>query len=305
MTDTLYKQMLENMYEGVYFVDADRTITFWNKGAERISGYLAEEILGKQCFDNILNHVDNQGCQLCLNGCPLQKTIDDGIMREAPVFLHHKNGHRVPVSIRTIPLFEGKEVIGAVEVFTDGTEEFDRLKDLQELRALALKDQLTELPNRRYLNNFLSERWNEYQNLEIPFGLIFMDIDHFKNVNDTYGHEVGDEVLKMVGKSTRGALRRGDLVGRWGGEEFIIVVTTGEDEELRIIAEKIRMLIEQSTLLVQGIEISVTVSLGVTLPFIEDNLAMMIKRADEKMYESKNNGRNQVKIAKETAYSLE
>ena len=305
MTDTLYKQMLENMYEGVYFVDADRTITFWNKGAERISGYLAEEILGKQCFDNILNHVDNQGCQLCLNGCPLQKTIDDGIMREAPVFLHHKNGHRVPVSIRTIPLFEGKEVIGAVEVFTDGTEEFDRLKDLQELRALALKDQLTELPNRRYLNNFLSERWNEYQNLEIPFGLIFMDIDHFKNVNDAYGHGVGDEVLKMVGKSTRAALRRGDLVGRWGGEEFIIVVSTGEEEELRIIAEKIRMLIEQSTLLVQGIEVSVTVSLGVTLPFIEDSLAMMIKRADEKMYESKNNGRNQVKIAKETVYSKE
>ena len=305
MTDTLYKQMLENMYEGVYFVDADRTITFWNKGAERISGYLAEEILGKQCFDNILKHVDNQGCQLCLNGCPLQKTIDDGIMREAPVFLHHKNGHRVPVSIRTIPLFEGKEVIGAVEVFTDGTEEFDRLKDLQELRALALKDQLTELPNRRYLNNFLSERWNEYQNLEIPFGLIFMDIDHFKNVNDAYGHGVGDEVLKMVGKSTRAALRRGDLVGRWGGEEFIIVVSTGEEEELRIIAEKIRMLIEQSTLLVQGIEVSVTVSLGVTLPFIEDSLAMMIKRADEKMYESKNNGRNQVKIAKETVYSKE
>lgn len=302
MADTLYRQTLENMYEGVYFVDADRTITFWNKGAERISGYKANEILGKSCFDNILKHVDHQGCQLCLNGCPLQKTIDDGVMRESPVYLHHKEGHRVPVLIRTIPLFEGKEVIGAVEVFTDESEQYDRLKDLQELRALALKDQLTELPNRRYLNNFLSERWREYENLEIPFGMIFMDIDHFKNVNDSYGHEVGDEVLKMVGKSTEAALRRGDLVGRWGGEEFIIVISTGDEDVLKIIAEKIRMLIEQSTLSYDGMEISVTVSLGATLPFLEDDLEKMIKRSDAKMYESKKNGRNQVKIAKETAY---
>lgn len=304
MKDTLYKQMLENMYEGVYFVDADRTITFWNKGAERISGYQANEILGKSCFDNILNHVNNQGCQLCLNGCPLQKTIDDGVMREAPVYLHHKDGHRVPVSIRTIPLFEGEEVIGAVEVFTDESEQFDRLKDLQELRTLALKDQLTELPNRRYLNNFLSERWRDYEKLEIPFGIIFMDIDHFKNVNDSYGHEAGDQVLKMVGKSTRAALRRGDLVGRWGGEEFIIVISTGDEEALEIVAEKIRMLIERSTLLLNGKEISVTVSLGATLPFLEDDLEKMIKRSDEKMYESKNNGRNQVKIARETFHAI-
>ena len=302
MADTLYRQTLENMYEGVYFVDADRTITFWNKGAERISGYKANEILGKSCFDNILKHVDHQGCQLCLNGCPLQKTIDDGVMRESPVYLHHKEGHRVHISMRSIRLFEGKEVIGAVEVFTDESEQYDRLKDLQELRALALKDQLTELPNRRYLNNFLSERWREYENLEIPFGMIFMDIDHFKNVNDSYGHEVGDEVLKMVGKSTEAALRRGDLVGRWGGEEFIIVISTGDEDVLKIIAEKIRMLIEQSTLSYDGMEISVTVSLGATLPFLEDDLEKMIKRSDAKMYESKKNGRNQVKIAKETAY---
>lgn len=304
MTDALYKQMLENMYEGVYFVDAERTITFWNKGAERISGYQAKEILGKQCFDNILNHVNSEGCQLCLNGCPLQQTIDDGVMREAPVYLHHKDGYRVPVSIRTIPLFEGQEVIGAVEVFTDKSEQFDRLKDLQELRALALKDQLTELPNRRYLDNFLAERWREYESLEIPFGMIFMDIDHFKEVNDTYGHDIGDEVLKMVGKSTRAALRRGDLVGRWGGEEFIIIVSTGDEEELRIVAEKIRMLIEKSTLSYNGNDLSVTVSLGATLPFIEDDLAMMIRRADEKMYESKETGRNRVTLAKEEAYPI-
>lgn len=304
MTDRLYKQMLENMYEGVYFVDAERTITFWNKGAERISGYLAEEILDRHCYDNILNHVDDQGNKLCFSGCPLQSTIDDGVMREAPVYLHHKDGHRVAVSVRTIPLFDEGKVIGAVEVFTDQAEEFNKLKSLQELKELAMRDQLTNLPNRRYLNQLLENRWKEYETFDVSFGLLFMDIDHFKYVNDSYGHDVGDQVLKMVAKSTQAALRKQDIIGRWGGEEFIIVICTGDEDVLRIVAEKIRMLIESSVLNYEGKELTVTVSLGATLPFIEDNLAKMIKRADEKMYEGKNNGRNQVVIARETVYPI-
>lgn len=301
--EKLYKQMLENFYEGVYFVDADRTITFWNKGAERISGYRANEILGKHCYDNILNHVDDEGTKLCLNGCPLQRSIDDGVMRESPVYLHHKDGHRVPVSIRTIPLFEGKEIIGAVEVFTDQSDQFKQLRDLQELRTLALKDQLTGLPNRRYLNQVLESKWLEYEKLEMSFGIIFMDIDHFKGVNDSHGHDVGDQVLKMVAKSTRAALRRDDMVGRWGGEEFVIVLSDVDPDMMRTVSEKIRMLIESSVLEVDGKHVSVTVSLGVTMPFYDDSLADMIKRADEQMYESKKNGRNQVTIAKE-AYPM-
>jgi len=296
MTDSLYKQMLEYLYEGVYFVDTERTITFWNKGAERITGYQANEILGKRCYDNILKHVDSAGCQLCLQGCPLQKTVEDGLMREAPVYLHHKEGHRVPVSVRTIPLYEGSEVIGAVEVFSDQTEQFNQLRDLEELKSLALTDQLTALPNRRYLEQSLQAKWMEFQKLGIPFGLIFMDIDHFKDVNDTYGHDVGDEVLKMVAKSTRAALRKSDLVGRWGGEEFIIALSNANLETMQVVSEKVRMLIEQSSLKLEGKTLSVTVSLGVSLPKFEDTLESLIKRADEKMYESKKNGRNQVTL---------
>lgn len=300
MTDKLYKQMLENLYEGVYFVDADRTITFWNKGAERISGYKSTEILGKRCFDNILNHVDDAGCQLCHQGCPLQKTIDDGAMREAPVYLHHKDGHRVAVSIRAIPLIVGGKIIGAVEVFSDQAEHFNQLRDLQELRTLAMKDQLTELPNRRYLEQVLEANWLSLESYNIPFGVIFMDIDHFKRVNDSYGHDVGDEVLKMVAKSTRAALRRDDVVGRWGGEEFVIILSNADSEMIMAVSEKVRMLIEASSLTVEGETLSVTVSLGATSPRFQDSLTTMIKRADQLMYESKKKGRNQVSAVLES-----
>ncbi len=294
MTNSLYKQVLENLYEGVYFVDAERNITFWNKGAERITGYLASEILGKACYDNILKHVDDQGCQLCINGCPLHKTIADGIMREAPVYLYHKEGHRVPVSIRTIPLYEGEAVIGAAELFTDQREQFHQQQNLKELKTLAFHDQLTELPNRRFLEQVLKAKWMEFERMGRKFGIAFMDLDHFKEVNDTHGHLIGDEVLKMVAKTTRGALRREDMVGRWGGEEFMIVLSDADEEMIRVVSEKIRMLIEHSALKVEGKTLSVTVSVGAAIARFDDSLESMIKRADEKMYKSKNQGRNRV-----------
>lgn len=299
MNDSLYKQMLENFYEGVYFVDKDRTITFWNKGAERISGYTAEEILGSHCYDNILIHVDELGNRLCFNGCPLLKTIEDGLMREAPVYLHHKDGHRVAVSVRTIPLYEDGKVIGAVEVFTDHADKVSEQKNLQELKALAMRDQLTGLPNRRYLEQLLENKWREFQVFEKDFGLLFMDIDHFKAVNDNYGHHVGDEILQMVAKSTRAGLRRGDMVGRWGGEEFLIIVDEPTIEGVTTVAQKIRMLIENSSIAREGQEINVTVSLGAALASVCTDLNEMIKKADEMMYESKRNGRNRV-----TVYSI-
>ena len=112
------EDLLNDLYEGVYFVDKDRGITFWNQGAERITGFSAHEMLGKCCHDNLLSHVDEQGKQLCHEGCPLHETLHDGAPRKAQVYLHHKSGHRVRVDIKIRPLFIEGEIIGATEVFS-------------------------------------------------------------------------------------------------------------------------------------------------------------------------------------------
>jgi len=114
-----YLEILNNLYEGVYIVDKDRRITFWNKSAEDITGFSADEMQGRSCFNNLLNHVDAEGNSLCLGGCPLHKTILDGMDREAVVYLHHKNGHRVPVVVRTVPLVIEGEIAGAIEIFSN------------------------------------------------------------------------------------------------------------------------------------------------------------------------------------------
>ena len=110
--------MLDTMFEGVYFVDQQRKIQKWNRGATSLTGYTSEELLHRSCADNILLHVDDQGTELCKSGCPLQKTLEDAKSRQATVYLRHKLGYRVPVSIRTTAIRDASgDVVGAVRLF--------------------------------------------------------------------------------------------------------------------------------------------------------------------------------------------
>ncbi|MGM0379582.1 MAG: diguanylate cyclase [Bacillota bacterium] len=294
----LYKEILENLDEGVYFVDRKRKITFWNEAAENITGYKANKVIGTYCYDNLLRHIDDFGNKLCLNGCPLHKTIEDMEKRTAKVYLHHKKGHRVKVYIKTIPLLdENKNVIGAIEIFnTSNGESNINSEEIRNLKELAYKDQLTKLFNRKYLEQYLDLKYKEFKKFNKKFSIIFLDIDHFKNINDTYGHDIGDEVLKMVSKSLDKSTRNSDLVVRWGGEEFVILCDDMSKNDLEKLANTIRVLVKNSYFLNEGIKINVTISIGATLIRKKDTKESVIKRADNLMYKSKNNGRNMVTI---------
>jgi len=295
-TDMLYKHILNGVKDGVYFVDADRRITFWNQSAEEITGFASKELLNKHCYDNILNHVDDDGKELCHQGCPLHQTLQDGIIRESSIYLHHKDGHRVPVSVHIMPIFDGDVIIGAVETFTDDSARTEFLSNLNELKILAYQDQLTELPNRRYLDTALENNLKTYETLGIPFGVALLDIDKFKDFNDTYGHDVGDEVLQMVSKVFKALIRKDDVIGRWGGEEFVGIFPGVNEEQLIEILNRIRMLIEKSGLRHGDKTLQVTISIGGTIYQPKDSAETIIKRADTLLYKSKDNGRNQVTV---------
>ena len=302
----IYKEMLENMDIGVYFVDSSRQITFWNKGAEEISGFTKEEVVGKFCHDDILSHVDEKGNKVCVTGCPLKATVEDGRVRDVVVYLHHKEGYRVRIRVKSFPLYINNKLVGAGEVFERliGNELNKELHELctdiscsvEELKILALYDKLTDLPNRRYLESILESRFMEFEKLHLTFGILFMDIDDFRNFNNTYGHDMGDKVLKVAANTFMSAIRKTDFIGRWGGEEFIGIFPMVSKIELEAIAEKIRVLIENSVLRVGDKKYSITVSIGGTITHAWDDINSLIKRADEKMYISKNAGKNQVTI---------
>ena len=143
--------------------------------------------------------MDGDGDGLC-HGCVL---CDDylltGKVARGEVYLNHKDGHRVPVSFRTSTLTnESGNVIGGVELSTDISSLKSNELRIKELEAMALLDGLTKLANRNYIEKEILVRFEEKKRLSIPFGILFMDIDRFKRINDTYGHDVGDLVLKLV-----------------------------------------------------------------------------------------------------------
>ena len=294
-----YKSLLDNLYDGIYFVDRDRVITYWNKGAERITGYRAEQAVGRACRDNLLNHITANGTQLCLTNCPMAACMEDGNVREAEVFLHHADGYRVPVIVRASPLRNDQgEIIGAVETFSNNTSVITARRELREMRRRALTDPLTNVGNRRYLDRRLKAIIAQYSDGPERAGLLFIDVDHFKDVNDLYGHEVGDRVLQMVANSLKLSLRSTDIIGRWGGEEFLIILQNVQNAStLKKIVAKLSALVACSRLDLDDASLSVTISVGATLLRPDDTPETLVNRADQLMYESKQAGRNCVTVS--------
>lgn len=295
---TFYKELIDNLYDGIYFVDRDRRITYWNRGAERLTGYTAADVTGSRCRDNILCHTDCEGISLCEEFCPVVHTLEDGRSREAEVFLHHQSGHRVPVSVRVSPIRNGgDEIIGAVEVFSDNTARLSDLQKIEELQQLVFLDPLTGVANRRYIHMYLQSKFDEMFRYGWPFGVMLLDLDNFKNVNDCFGHDVGDNILRMAAKTLHNAVRSYDLVGRWGGEEFIVVIANVNERRLCEMAERFRRLMEESNMAVGESIARVTASIGAALATSDDTVGSLLKRTDELMYRSKGAGRNCVTCA--------
>lgn len=286
--------LLESLYDAVYMVDRERRITFWNAAAEELTGYTAGEVIGRHCFENLLRHVDEQGNSLCSGICPVSLTLKDGLRRSEEIYLHHKDGHRVPVSVRVAPLRDNQgALIGAIEVFSDNSVKAQLNERVRELERLALLDPLTGLPNRRYLEIQLGSRMDELTRYAWPFGILLMDIDDFKQVNDLHGHLVGDRVFRMVARTLSANARVFDVIGRWGGDEFLAILTNVDQGRLAQVAERFRYLVESSQL-EEPAAISVTVSIGATLATPEDSVESLLERADGLLYRAKDSGRNQV-----------
>ncbi|MFH1995606.1 MAG: sensor domain-containing diguanylate cyclase [Candidatus Omnitrophota bacterium] len=294
----IYKEILHNLYDGVYILDKNRKIIYWNKGAEKITGYSEREVLGRRCSDDILMHIDKKGVKLCgTDDCPAVRTIENGEVPEEELYIHHREGYRIPVLTRIDPVRDSKgKLIGTAEIFSDNSHRVSTHERIEELQKLALLDSLTELGNRRYIETNLRVRINEMKRYQWPFGLIFIDIDHFKRINDAHGHDVGDRVLKTVSHTLSNNSRPFDIFGRWGGEEFVGIIVNVDKDELRYIAERLRLLVSQSTLSEGSHVLRVTVSIGATIALENDSSHSIMKRADRLMYKSKAAGLNCVTL---------
>lgn len=293
--DIAYENVLDQLNDGVFFVDVNHNITYWNRGAERITGYTRDEVIGMPCAPGFLGHMDKAGVPVFGNQSPAVLCLKDGAVREHDLYVKHKGGHMVPVLTRITPILNTlDEIIGAMEVFTDNTSKILAMRRIEELEEIALVCPVTHVGNRRYAEMAMANAFEELRRYDWTFGVLFVDVDHFKRVNDLHGHNVGDEVLRMVAMALKSSLRTFDFVGRWGGEEFIIILPNINDEVLLRVAERCRSIVEESRYLHEGKEIQVTVSIGAALAKGNETPVELLDRVDQLMYRGKKSGRNQV-----------
>jgi len=191
-----------------------------------------------------------------------------------------------------------------LETKEDLLEKIKKLEgEIERLKELAYKDELTEVFTRRALKNFATNKFEEVKsNREFDgkrkdgvkdLGVIFFDIDRFKSVNDNHGHNAGDMVLKEVAKRIGDNLRPGDILGRWGGEEFVIIIEDNATDTA-FVAEKLRASLEEKELEYKGDNIKITGSFGISSLSDQKSIEEMIEQADKAMYTAKQSGRNRV-----------
>ncbi|WP_447980392.1 diguanylate cyclase [Candidatus Nitrospira bockiana] len=265
-------------------------VRFQNSSSQQMFG----DIVGKTCYESISQ------CPVRCAFCRAPEALETGKTTSSEV--EHPDGRWFLV--QWAPIRNGQKIL-AVESITDITdskrreEETRRLKDLFEHQATI--DPLTELLNRRGWTE-LAERvwWRAVQNDEV-LEVLLLDLDHFKSVNDRYGHQVGDAVLRHVTAVLRQQIRPGDLLGRWGGEEFILLLHPPV-KDVGTVAERIRQAVEDASLAVHGLAhpIHVTMSIGGTTfhPQGQDGggLDAAMARADRNLYRAKQSGRNRIVV---------
>jgi diguanylate cyclase (GGDEF)-like protein/PAS domain S-box-containing protein len=209
---------------------------------------------------------------------------------EAEYRLRNRNGHYIWINDRGKVCerdAQGKplRVVGIVHDITN--QKYNE----QHLQKLASYDALTGLINRREGTQRLKDQIELACRLGVPLGIAYMDIDHFKRVNDIHGHEAGDKVLQRVAQVLQNAVRRSDIICRWGGEEFILIANQTPLGAMQELSEKVRRAIQKDQELSK---LPITMSLGITIVENSESIALVLARADAALYNAKHNGRNRV-----------
>lgn len=282
MIDKLFKAV-EQIDDIVYMTDKFGTISYVNNAYCTHTGYDREEVIGQN------SRISKSGVHNREFYKELWTTILDGKVYRNTLVNRKKNGDLYYEKKTITPLKdEDHVIIGFVSTGKDVTEE---TMLHQEIERIATIDQLTGIYNRHKFEELFALESERSRRFLQPLSLILIDIDHFKSVNDTHGHDVGDKVLVQLAATVQENIRKIDVFARWGGEEFLVLCPSTDRENVREFAEKLRVAVENTLFPVVG---KITISLGVSLFDPQDSFSELFKRADQGLYYAKEHGRNQV-----------
>lgn len=293
--ESLYQsRLLDNMYDAVVFVDAAGRIVLWNRGAERLTGINAVGMRGQLWQPALLELADEKCNPIGEEDCPLRTAVRCGAQSLRRLSIVGRGRRRMAVDVHAIPVIDRKGVShGAVLMLHDASSEISLERQCQNLHDKATKDSLTQVANRAEFDRVHASFIATHQQQRAPCSLLMCDLDHFKQVNDTFGHQAGDDVILSLVNLLKSSCRPGDLVARYGGEEFVILCADCDNATAARRAEQIRRQISQLPQVKMDGR-AVTVSIGVTEIQPGDTPETMLRRADRALLMAKTKGRNTV-----------
>jgi diguanylate cyclase (GGDEF)-like protein/PAS domain S-box-containing protein len=287
-------RLLENMYDAVVFVDAGLRVVAWNRGAERLTGIAGTSIHQVHWQTDILRMSDEKGQPVKEADCPVLSAIRSGVQSLRRMTVWGRSGRPVPVDVHTFPVAADDGTIeGAILVLHDASSEISLEQRCQSLYDKATKDPMTQVANRAEFDRVHRLFVAAHQQQQVPCSMMICDLDRFKLVNDTFGHQAGDECIKSLAGLLKTSCRPGDLVARYGGEEFVMLYADCDNPTAARRAEEIRQALSEMP---QGKlnGRAITASFGVTEVQPGDTPETMLRRADRALLMAKSKGRNTV-----------
>jgi diguanylate cyclase (GGDEF)-like protein len=293
--DTLFQsKLLENMYDAVVFIDAASQVTLWNRGAERLTGISGRSISQRQWHPGLLKMADEKGQSIGQTDCPVTCASRSGVQSLRRLTIWGRTGRPIAVDTHAIPVMtEEGAPLGVILLFHDASSETSLEQRCQRLHEKSTKDPLTQVANRAEFDRVHALFVAAHQQQQVPCSLMICDLDRFKDVNDTYGHQAGDEVIKCLAALLKNSCRPGDLVARYGGEEFVVLCADCDNAASTRRAELVRAKLAR----IQQPKLGgrpTTVSFGVTEIQPGDTPETMLRRADRALLMAKAKGRNTV-----------
>lgn len=287
-SEEIFRSITSAAQDGIVMNDGDGNISYWNQAAEKIFSYSATEAMGLNLHKLLAptRYLDSHEKAFANfvesgHGNLVGKTTEVEAVR--------KDGTEIPIEL-SLSAVKIKGKWNGVGIVRDITE---RKRSLEMLQKMATTDTLTGIFNRRKFNSALEDEIKRVERYPAPMSLILFDIDHFKLINDTFGHQAGDSVLAQLAKLVSKKTRAQDVFARWGGEEFVILAPGSSLENTAQLAEKLRDAVAKWNFNKVG---KVTCSFGVTEFRSGENADALTKRVDDALYRAKKNGRNRVEV---------
>lgn len=296
--------MLQTIDVGLIVLDRDYRVRIWNGFMENHSGRSANDVIGDNLFERF-PAIHEPWFRRKIDSVLLLASRSFTTWEQRPYLLRFKNYRPITgtaefmyQNITIIPLASADGMVNHVGIIiydvTDTAVGKCELKDANSrLAQLSRTDQLTRLNNRGYWEECLRNEFVRFRRTRHTSSLMMFDIDHFKKVNDTYGHQAGDEVIRSTARMVRESIRATDIAGRYGGEEFAVILLNTRAEDGLILAERLRLMVEAATIRFEQREIHYTISLGladVTEDMTEHS--EWLGRSDRALYQAKRGGRN-------------